>query len=1263
MSHNSHGTEDDGLSDLRAKLQKDASRFLKGVTNNDVDWFLRGEAPSSSTNSSKGPSSSGPLPVNSKAKPTVASDGAQVLLKNDTPPGSATPSNIDLHHLTQKDNINQLHRSRTTDENDTRFPSYSLRKTNTNISTRSDVSPPAASRPRSVSVSSLKKASEPKKGFFKKLFLSNDSKEKSPPPSHVASPRLIPAHSPTLPSSSGLTQNIDEVIPPLDKDSSIDPKLEEYLKIYRRRQSHPVVSPPSSVLSQPISAPSTKPAKLDSAGNPIPPHPDNSPLPPAITNQLKDSLHVQASQESIRSAQSNSKFGLLKRHHSTFTKTSSLPQQPSTPNDDEDDYITHISASNVSNKAARIPPISILQKIEPLRKVAFAADVFVHDPPQQIPSRHPRKGNVEVLKDGSVRIHLLNEEEKKKLLTQGGGGVVVGGSGHLRVLSLEERLLVESQEQQDAVARAESNSEADLVNDSSKFLHKDEVKIDKPMVSRHKQYDENGHYIMDKPTVKLQLDELYIRCCHLREILPIPAIAKQIPKGTTSPLLILQLRNPRPSLIEVLAFSDFIRIAPIICISLDGVELSEQMFRIILSALVYKKHLEKLSLRKTPINALGWKLLCWFLSVNKRLRRLDLTQFSALKVNTQKLRDPSSKSSTLLQLLHQIERMKSNTEDRSDMDWSLLTLTLILRGGIEHIILSGCKIRELKVFKNLIEKAVSLMTIHLGLAYNDLTSEQIECVLNLLKSEHLQGLDIGYNDLSSGINYFSDFFDKNFSTSNLKFISLNSINLKCNENTQKLIPALSKLKNLKFLDLSNNKLIFPYINTTLIIYLPLFPDLSRIHLDSNDLDSKTIVTLAEAMTLCPRLNYISLLGNHLDAVACTALVNSLKISRTIFNLDVDYDEIPPEVKEKIGLYTMRNMEQVLYSTKNVKIDPNKKEPWITDSISQRMFELLRNNDLQKEKSTEVANFLREATRIRSQVTETISQLFKLQTKNQLTLEGKESLIRLCFLDSSLEKGLLLIGSRFSHVAHDVSKYTTAQLNSETGIESRNTPSDDDQDHSAEDVELKNDNISEEVSISKTPSSRSLKEMEKGEGSILKLNMLISHKDMEKIKDSIPFDDEEIRKVLLNPVDLNLVTEVLSQIKKQGISLEEVFKKNPSLSKDQAKAVPKSQELNLDNLRRKLKSLNLEKNDDTTSSSSSNSLTDQNTALNKRPVITTDDLESINSDADSSDTSSDISFVDDDDDDEENESPDHESAINQTYDSLLKDIVKVRTNNL
>ncbi|QEL61546.1 hypothetical protein CJJ09_003693 [Candidozyma auris] len=292
---------------------------------------------------------------------------------------------------------------------------------------------------------------------------------------------------------------------------------------------------------------------------------------------------------------------------------------------ERDSQSLHSYDSSGGSSTPRPETLPQFKGLKPLKRVAFHSSTFLIDPPQQIPSRNPRKGNVEILPGNVVRIHPLTEADKEAIERSQkglGGGLVVGGTGALGLIRKDEKEDSDGDEYESPPEKEENPKRGDEDDEPDTAInqHAKSLGIDKPML-HHKA--RQGYTV---PIKKMALDLMYTRCCHLREILPIPAIAKQIPKGSMAPLPLLQLRNPSPSMIEIQTFADFIRIAPIFCISLDGVSLSLEQFKILLSAMASKTQLEKLSLRNTPIDAEGWSLLCWFLSRNRVISKLDITQ-------------------------------------------------------------------------------------------------------------------------------------------------------------------------------------------------------------------------------------------------------------------------------------------------------------------------------------------------------------------------------------------------------------------------------------------------------------------------------------------------------------------------------------------------------------------------------------------------------------------------------------------------------------
>lgn len=925
--------------------------------------------------------------------------------------------------------------------------------------------------------------------------------------------------------------------------TDIDPRLVEFLKYYKSKNyslsafkdknfdnnsvssNNPqnrfkkaafVINDDSEDYHQPF-----KQTKFDAKGRPLPAHPERSKLPSAFkkqnnndctrttcnnntnnnhgknNNSLRNDLNVVDSSvttiASAPQATSSKKFGaFLKRVTSYGTSNENT-------NDELDDVspTTNNKYTNTHETITEFDPANThvvpgLETIKPLKHVAFKTNTFFNDPPQQICSKNPRKGEVEVKSNGSVVIHRLTPQERREILQQYSSGIVVGGSGQLRLLSNEEGMANEtdlkkheeqapvnpiietppdekkdeeddfspdaceetnSQLRKIEVVAAEAAAEArakETPNELSRTVTNNEedvsvsktashLTIDKPMISRRssnnlisgansissiissvsKNEDEDDTSIFPPPSMKIAHDVVYTRCCHLREILPIPATLKQLKKGSTDPIPLLQLRNPRPSMVEILAFTDFIAIAPILCISLDGVHLTTEMLKLILSSLVYRPKLEKLSLRNTPLDEEGWKLLSFFVSKSKSLNALDLTMVPQIKTNVQKPSKSSLKSN--------IVRMESNLNNRSDMNWYLLAGSIAFRNGIDELVLAGANM-SVSEFKTFIEIAC-VNTYRLSLAYNNLTLEQCQILADWIVHSKVTGLDIGYNDLRGKIQPFYDALWNKINNKGernvFKYISFNGTNLEvkkgdtsANNDALKLLSILCYSEDVKFIDLSNNPNMFPYSIPTLLKILPVFVNLVRLHIDNNNLSRTSIITLAEVLPLCRQLRHLSMTGTELDLASCKAFAEAVKKSKSLITVDIDYVYMPDKIKEKISLYAMRNIQNELDRSKaNLTpnfIDGNKPTEQQFKSIQEELAILLtedKNNVSEEEYIKIVDSFIERLSIARKKINKVVQDLFALRLEGELNLEGKETLIRLSLLDASLEKGIRLLKER------------------------------------------------------------------------------------------------------------------------------------------------------------------------------------------------------------------------------------------------------------
>lgn len=755
-------------------------------------------------------------------------------------------------------------------------------------------------------------------------------------------------------------------------------------------------------------------------------------MPIKRRNSAQTQEQPQNSLEKLSSS-ANSFNSLFKRRSSTSSTASQQstqsPHQPVAHN-------SRIVLNKKPNKEKN--PIKELNDVN-LKRVNFSIDKLVFDPQQQIPSRRPKKGNVLIpedlmappprlsqgisLNDGATKVNdePKYSEKELNLAIEAQRRALLEAEKHAQEAHNSAKRIAAEVQQYKAKARrnttiTEGNEEMfDNEEDRDNYRAEQEreqhdqdqtfdelknIEIDKPLHYHEKYFEDDT---MELDISNLSLEQIYTRCCHLREILPIPATLKQL-KNKTKPLSVLKLLNPKPTLIDVLSFSDFIAIVPITTVIFDNVTMTTEMLKHILSSLTYNKSLEKLSLRNVPIDEIGWKYLCKFLSSNRSIKKLDISQ----------------------------QRIKSDTKPfliRGSMNWKLFIKALIVRGGIDELVINGCKLSD-QVFKDLVDNALTISTFRLGIASCELNDFKTETICNWIKhpKSRCVGVDVAFNDLSQGqLKYFIDCF--NSGNVKLIFFSLYQTNLSNFEEAGKLLESLTKVKTLRFLDLSSLPDLFPGIISKLNFFLPKFENLKRIHFDLNNLTSPSIIAISEILPKVKGLLHVSFLGNrNLNNSVAASIYAAVKKSDSIYTLDLDYDLINDKVNQKIAFYLMRNMDNVI--NLNNKKDSNKKDHKTDDNIEnatnndheeeELMFDgsllmeaaekLLVENDNSPNKKEDIklqkiiSNALIERTReLRDGIHRTIDTLFDKKNAGTLSLEGKESLLRFCLLDASLEK--------------------------------------------------------------------------------------------------------------------------------------------------------------------------------------------------------------------------------------------------------------------
>lgn len=633
-----------------------------------------------------------------------------------------------------------------------------------------------------------------------------------------------------------------------------------------------------------------------------------------------------------------------------------------------------------------------------LKRVTFSVDKLEKDPQQQIPSRRPRRGNVLVPEDLTAPVPRLNQGISAADSTRASSEHKYSETDLQRAKEAQKRALMEAElHATEAHLSAKklafqvaqqkySKNTASVLEEEDVGSARQLIEIDKPLHT-HETYfketteEDTGNAEDDG----LSLETLYTRCCHLREILPIPATLKQL-KNKSKPLPVLKMLNPKPTLIDVLSFSDFISITPINTVIFDNVTLTTEMLKHLLSSLVHSESLEKLSLRNVPIDTTGWIHLCEFVSRNQNIKKLDISQ--------QKIK-LSSKQSAL----------------RSSMNWNLFIEALISRKGLEELVMGGCKLCD-DVFQRLLVDALSIGTCRLGVAGTELNVRKCEIIANWisLPGSACVGIDVAFNDLSNGqLRPFIDtFLNKEVK---LIFFSLNSTNLTDVEETGELLRALSRVKTLRFLDLSSVPDLFPGIILKLSKTLPYYTSLRRIHFDLNDLTSQSIDAIADILPKIPHIVHVSLLGNrNLDRGSVGSLYSAVK-SSDIFTLDLDYDLVPPEFSQRLALYLMKNLDKFIRpDINNIGVDSEQEDVMFDGSLLMETAEKLLLESDKKPGEADlkvqriVTNALIDRTRtVRKEIHIIIDKLFEKRNNGELSFEGKETLLRFCLLDASLEK--------------------------------------------------------------------------------------------------------------------------------------------------------------------------------------------------------------------------------------------------------------------
>lgn len=440
---------------------------------------------------------------------------------------------------------------------------------------------------------------------------------------------------------------------------------------------------------------------------------------------------------------------------------------------------------------------------------------------------------------------------------------------------------------------------------------------------------------------------IYRRCCQLRETPVLKRIVDEIssPSSTLaeSPgtVAALDLSNFPMTAQDIATFSDWLAVVPVRKLILENCALTDDSVRAILSGLLSTKTVEqmryrrrrarkpdspvvkdvrwgvveKLSLKNNPkIGREGWRHISLFIHLSKSLKAIDLSGIPFPKPRS------SLDSST----------GSAGQPQAPPVDvCTIFADALGERFGGEHLeelLLSEC-MPSMDQVKKICVAATKMRLRRLGLANNGITREGLEHVIDYLKDGNCEGLDLGGNLIKDDLDLIVAAIEPE---QPLFALSLADCSLTPSVICP-LLQALTRLHNLRFMDVSHNPALFSTQPSSLGAFrrfLPKMPSLKRIHLADVDLSPDHVIGLAEVLPECPSLCHLNILENpQIAAVASStdpaaqeeacavyaSMMAAVRVSRTIIAVDIEIptaenNEVVKALASQIVAYSLRNLE-------------------------------------------------------------------------------------------------------------------------------------------------------------------------------------------------------------------------------------------------------------------------------------------------------------------------------------------------------------------
>lgn len=451
---------------------------------------------------------------------------------------------------------------------------------------------------------------------------------------------------------------------------------------------------------------------------------------------------------------------------------------------------------------------------------------------------------------------------------------------------------------------------------------------------------------------------IYRRCCQLRETPILKRITEQIaspsacPVETPGVISVLDLSNYWMQLPDLVTLSDYLAVVPVRKLILENCGLGDEAVRVVLAGLLaaktpeQAKHnkrlgrnaersnqgrteelgvIQKLSLKNNPkIGSEGWRHIALFINMSKSLKAIDLSMIPVPQTplatsGSSPLNKSPSRSKVLIDVPTLLQKAISERLGGSEL---------------EELVMAECGLNSDGIGK-IVEGVTRCGITRLGLANNGLTPEGLEHVLRYLQTGKCQGLDLGGNNLRDCTKLLAESLDDN---NGLYALSLADCQLSPSS-LEYLLPALVRLPNFRFIDLSHNHDLFttkPSALGLLRKYIPQFPILKRIHLLDVAMSSEYAIALAEVLPESRCLAHLNILENQplsdlalatdeaSQEEACAlyaSLMAAVRVSSTIICIDIDVpgkdsSEVVKALAKQVVAYSLRNLERTPLAESN-----------------------------------------------------------------------------------------------------------------------------------------------------------------------------------------------------------------------------------------------------------------------------------------------------------------------------------------------------------